>query len=113
MDIRNISKNDLAKYQGYLKEIAEAYSSSRTGWHDANKAVLARVENLSDFLAIMHKQSDHLNEIDEKLLPTLQHRVVKFNAEISAAKTENEKTQLQARKAATQARIDEIIALKA
>src|SRR5688572_16573675 len=95
--VKNISNNDLGKFQSHLSEMKDAYDSSRPGFSDFSARIKSKINELQILLVDAHKVSDRLNANDLELIPELEKRVAKFDEEMKSSKG-NDRVQLQQRK---------------
>ena len=83
--LHNISDNDLAKFQGYLNEIKEAYTTDRSGSKDYSTATINFVDRLLIHITDGHKFSDDQNIIDKELIPMLMEKLQSKDKQLKKA----------------------------
>lgn len=106
--LHNISDNDLAKFQGYLNEIEEAYTTDRDGgyWKHFSEFTTNQINRLSIHLIDGHEQSKKNDASDRNLLPVLETKLKAKTEELETAEGK-EKELLELSKASIESAIAE------
>lgn len=81
-EFKNISENDLGKFQKSLSELKEAYDSHRPGFKDFSRGIIQKVDELQVLIMNAHNQAQKLDANDRAVIPELQKLVDKFDKEL-------------------------------
>lgn len=84
--VKNISGNDLSKYQKNLSEVKAAYDSDRPGFKDFSSLIVKKIDELQILIQDAHKVAERLDANDRNVIPELQKLVDKFDKELRVAK---------------------------
>lgn len=83
---KNISGNNLEKFQKSLSELKSAYDSDRPGFKDFSSRIISKIDELQILIQDAHKVAERLDANDRNVIPELQKLVDKFDKELRVAK---------------------------